>query len=353
MNKLYALLMFSLVIPLNVFSQNQDKIAKAIDDNNCAVLYDFIKDTKDKDAPFITNAKNIIYRYTTPDRSVEYYKNRSMHAQVRGAGVALTENVFLDPQKYLPMVVAKLTANVRDKFLKVKILHDWICYYIAYDADTFFGRERNNQDYISVIKNKKAVCAGYAALFNELCRLASVESIGINGYSKGYGYDEKKGASIDHAWNAVKINDRWYLLDLTWDAGYLEGSAFIRSYTTHYLFLDSGLFRYDHLPAENKYQFYAPIMTKEEFEKDDNYKRKNYHRSRIEKIAIETYEKIIIPALNTLLEEERITEKEKDYFIAAYKKIPENGYYYCIEDQFAVERNNVVNKIRPMINSRY
>jgi transglutaminase/protease-like cytokinesis protein 3 len=348
MNKLYALLIFSLIIPFNAFTQNQDEIDKAIIENNCEVLYDFIKDTESK----INNAKYIIKRYTTPDGSVDYYRTGSMYARSISPEVSLTENVFKDPQKYLPLLVEKITANTKDNFLKAKVLHDWICYYITYDVDTFFGRAHNNQDYISVIKNKKAICAGYSALFNEMCRLASVESMIITGLAKGYDYDEKKGGSMDHAWNAVKIIGRWYLVDTTWDAGYVEGSAFIRNYSTHYLFLDSWLFRYDHLPAESKYQFYAPIMTKEEFEKDMKYKYQNIHRRPIEKIAIETYEQIMIPILDTLLEEKRITEKEKGYYIAAYKKVPENEYYYYIEDQFTRERNDAVTRIRSLLNIR-
>jgi len=60
---------------------------------------------------------------------------------------------------------------------------------IAYDAETFLGKASRGQDYISVIKNKKAICGGYSELFNNMCALASVESIAIHGYSKGYGYN--------------------------------------------------------------------------------------------------------------------------------------------------------------------
>jgi hypothetical protein len=113
--------------------------------------------------------------------------------------------------------------------------------------------------------------------------------------------------------------------------------------------LDSEQFRYSHLPAENKYQFYAPVMTKEQFEKDNNYK-KHYNRSYIDKISIEIYERQIIPSLDNLLKREKITGEEKRFYIEAYHKIPENGYYYFIENQFAVDRNNAVRKIRQLFN---
>jgi len=45
-----------------------------------------------------------------------------------------------------------------------------------------------------------------------MCQLANIESIGITGYSKGFGYSGKIGNQSDHEWNAVHINNKWYLV---------------------------------------------------------------------------------------------------------------------------------------------
>jgi hypothetical protein len=254
------------------------------------------------------------------------------------------------------LVTAKLITDVSNRFLKAKIIHDWICYNIAYDADTFLGRAHNGQDYISVIKNKKAVCAGYSELFSYMCGLASIEAIVINGYSKGYGYNGTIGTSPDHAWNAVKVDNKWYLIDVTWDAGYLEYDYFIRKYTTEYLFLDSRPFLYTHLPVENKYQFYAPVLSKEQFVKEPREPKEPVVGGRFirhwEKIAVNTYEQRVIPLLDNLLQNKKITAMERDHFINAYYKIPASGYYYFLDDQFAVDRNNAVQYIHRWINIR-
>ncbi|MDR3276224.1 MAG: hypothetical protein LBT11_03265 [Treponema sp.] len=92
-----------------------------------------------------------------------------------------------------------------------------------------------------------------------------MESIGINGYSKGLGYTGKIGNNTDHAWNAVHIGNKWYLIDVTWDAGSVDQRTYIKGYSTEWLFLDSRPFLYSHLPEEDAYQYYAPVLTADDF----------------------------------------------------------------------------------------
>jgi len=264
-------------------------------------------------------------------------------------------------------------------------------------------------------------------LFRYMCALASVEAIVINGYSKGYGYSGTLGPSPDHAWNAVKINNKWHLVDVTWDAGYLAYDTFVKKNSTDYLFLDPRPFLYTHLPEENKYQFYAPVLSKEQFVKEpivggiffryglelaedlpnyhnivdrmltvrvikrnndviitselrtpeqqevkggsrdysspftfvvpdgQNYEGHIFAKFRDEqkvwdRIAVNTFEQRIIPLLDSLLQKKRITEMERDHFINAYYKLPGSGYYFFLDDQFAVDRNNTVKHIHRLIN---
>jgi len=68
-----------------------------------------------------------------------------------------------------------------------------------------------------------------------------------------------------------------------------------------------------------------------------------------EKISINLFEQKIVPSLGSLLENKKITEKERDFFINSYTKAAENGYYYFLEDQFDSARNNAVIKIHPLV----
>ena len=190
----------------------------------------------------------------------------SMDSRVRKVPTAALELVFTEPTKGLPAVVRSLTANVKDVNTKVKVLHDWICDNIAYDTEMYFSeQEIHDQDYESILKKKKALCSGYTNLMNEMCRLAGIESIGIIGYSKGFGYAGYLHDFCDHAWNAVHIGARWQLIDVTWDAGYIDYKTFIKRYSTEWLHRTPEQFVYSHLPEDETYQYLKTPRTKEEF----------------------------------------------------------------------------------------
>jgi hypothetical protein len=239
-------------------------VAEAIQWGDCAFLYDYAQ-KEGADKQLATQANNAIKRYTGLDGSVGKYRTDKMEARIRRVPKELVEQVFFEPETALPGVVSSLTNGVSGPFLKAKTLHDWICDNIAYDADMYFSGRITAQDYISVLKKKKAVCSGYTNLFNQMCELAGIESIGINGYSKGFGYSGKIGKDTDHAWNAVHIGNKWYLVDVTWDAGPMERRTFIKRYSTEWLFLDSRPFLYSHLPEQAEYQYYAPALTSDDF----------------------------------------------------------------------------------------
>lgn len=110
----------------------------------------------------------------------------------------------------------QLTKGLTDDSLKVVAISDWIIDNISYDWDSyndFYLKSKPMPDKCYnvdiIVKTKLAVCGGYANFFKELCRLSNIKAEYIVGYVQS-------DTEIIHAWNAVKVNGRWYLLDLTW-----------------------------------------------------------------------------------------------------------------------------------------
>lgn len=80
-------------------------------------------------------------------------------------------------------------------FGKVK----YFCNELLSNADYAFGDW--DQTIASVFLQNKTVCEGYSKAFELLCNAVGIDSVILT--------------SCVHAWNAVKIDDRWYLIDVT------------------------------------------------------------------------------------------------------------------------------------------
>lgn len=90
---------------------------------------------------------------------------------------------------------------------KFKAIHDYICLNFYYDYDSVISNNlhRKKQDAVSAIKNKTAVCEGYANLTAAMARYAGIPS-GVVVSNR-----------LNHAWNRVWINGTELFCDTTWD----------------------------------------------------------------------------------------------------------------------------------------
>ena len=250
-----------------IFADDEEIVNNAIKQGNCAFLFNYIN-LKNADAVLLEKAKRTINIYSTEDTTAAQYRTNAMHLTVNQVPLDLSKKVFAEPEKYLADLVRFLTKDAFDNFVRIKVIHDWICYNINYDTELFFSNSNKNQDYIEVLKNKKGISSGFSALMKEMCNLAGFDCLIIDGYAKGYGYNGSLADTVEHVWNAVNINSKWYLVDTTWDTGFLERKTFIKCYSSEYLFLDSRYFLYTHLPKDNSLQFFAPVVTNSQFEKE-------------------------------------------------------------------------------------
>ncbi|KAG9343181.1 hypothetical protein JZ751_014160 [Albula glossodonta] len=97
-----------------------------------------------------------------------------------------------------------------------------------------------------------------------------VECREVSGYSKGGQYKLGKRFSGDptHAWNAVRLNGSWHLLDSTWGAGKTNqnSSKFTFKYDEFYFLTHPALFVGDHFPQDPEWQLLKPRLSLKQFE---------------------------------------------------------------------------------------
>lgn len=105
-------------------------------------------------------------------------------------------------------IIAKIITKGMSDFDKAKAIHDYMVINIDYDYDDYLANTIPYESYNieGALLNKYAVCAGYAKTFKYLCEFAGLECTYVVGYARGY-----------HAWNQVKIDGKWYNVDVTWD----------------------------------------------------------------------------------------------------------------------------------------
>lgn len=97
-------------------------------------------------------------------------------------------------------------ANAASDYEAIKAIYDYICDNVVYDDVNSDSYLLKHSAYAAVI-DKTAVCQGYALLFYRLALEKEIDARLISGDAGG-----------PHGWNIVKIGNRYYNLDSTWDA---------------------------------------------------------------------------------------------------------------------------------------
>ncbi len=106
--------------------------------------------------------------------------------------------------------------------LKARAIFSWIVYNLNYDsfkANNILGNNKSGKQRIlnsgNVFKTRIGICGDFADLFVQMARMADLKAKRINGYA-GENITRNRTKSTRHAWNAVRIDKKWYLLDATW-----------------------------------------------------------------------------------------------------------------------------------------
>ena len=128
----------------------------------------------------------------------------------------------------------ELTESFSTEKEKCRAIFRWITNNIKYDYEVKNDHKKDRVDPLVVYKTKKAVCAGYASLFQAMCDEVKIKCLYISG--------EAKSSGIGHAWNIVKLDGYWYVMDVTWASGYvsgvLSGSKFTKSFDEEWWMAD-------------------------------------------------------------------------------------------------------------------
>ncbi|KAI1384914.1 uncharacterized protein F4822DRAFT_416679 [Hypoxylon trugodes] len=194
-----------------------------------------------------TTADCLICRdFSGPDSVAAQYPNHSLPRH--------------DPVGYLANVLCGPFSSATDK---ARAIFTWCHHNIAYNVEEFFGKCIKGRNVDDTIFYGKAVCQGYAEVYQAIAQRAGLQCVVVGGHGKGYGYKPLGRGEAPppkdpsgHAWNAVCIdNGEWKLLDACWGAGSVGDQKYHKQFKPQMFCLSNDLFGLKHYPRDDRYFF--------------------------------------------------------------------------------------------------
>lgn len=167
-------------------------------------------------------------------------------------------------------LASRVNTDFKTEEDKARALFTWIASNIKYDypkmeriaakdLTTINSYQPDDKAALKTLIERKGVCQDYAVLYKVLAEKTGLEAVVISGFSKNKIEDIGiVPLETDHAWNAVKIDGVWKLLDTTWGAGAIyfgENSKPVFKLNDSYFFSDPVKFSLNHFPEDKTWLF--------------------------------------------------------------------------------------------------
>jgi hypothetical protein len=179
----------------------------------------------------------------------------------------------------------RIQSDFSTDFGKARAIFSWIAFNVRYDVKSYLHpkkqktikykteeerlqkvKQQHDKMIAKVLRKQKAVCSGYSELFNYVALKVGLESQVNEGDAKTRFYDiGRRRVKVSHAWNSVRIDGIWRLLDVTWGAGYvdLEKEKFYKNFKPVYFDTEPKTFFMRHYPKKGIW--FDTVVDKDEF----------------------------------------------------------------------------------------
>lgn len=182
------------------------------------------------------------------------------------------------PQELADLLARHVTTDTE----KARIIYAWITQHIAYDVPAFMDAIRNDVypdvSPKKILRDRTTICSGYSNLYQILAEAMNLKSVIVIGYAKGATPpNDARFQNVNHAWNAVQLEDGWYLLDATWGAGSIRNEKFIANYQPYYFATAPDELINHHFPEDTGWQLLSQHRTRANFDNLPNIAARFYN----------------------------------------------------------------------------
>lgn len=168
-----------------------------------------------------------------------------------------------DPISHLAHVLCGPFSSLTDK---ARAIFTWLHHNVVYDVHGFFNNcVPRGQTAADTIYSGKAVCEGYARVYEAIAKRAGLECVVVSGHGKGFGFSPLRAGEplpprnpTGHAWNAVRIDSgRWKLVDACWGAGAVCNGQYLQRFAPECFTMSNERFGERHFPADDRHWYRA------------------------------------------------------------------------------------------------
>ncbi|OUR99340.1 hypothetical protein A9Q86_12255 [Flavobacteriales bacterium 33_180_T64] len=250
-------------------------------------------------------------------------------------------------------LVLRVDTSFKTKEEKARAYYTWISYNITYDLNRYhtiegpnlevtFNSERlnkcienHNRSKLAnrIFKTRRALCMGFSTLFQELCLRSNIEVKIIEGITKVSVDDLEHSNYIkNHAWNAVKIKNKWQLIDLSWSSGYENTNTgkWVTAFNDFYFFTNPEELITTHFPADSKFQLLEKSLNFESFFQQPVVYNKYFESG----LKISDYQKGLI----------NVSKKDKKIRLSFKNRKKDTTIYYKFDDDTYLKELQLIKK---------
>lgn len=192
------------------------------------------------------------------------------HSQASGFNpYTRVDNIIIRTTSLKPKTTKEVTdfvsLNFKYDYERVRAIFIWIAFNIEFDIENMFDtsiHEPSEEKILNTIKTRRGICEDYALLFHRLCTEIGIKSYIIKGYTK----QNDEINNIPHSWNAAFVNEKWYLFDPTWGAGFVKDRKFEKKLNSTYFMIEPSKMIKTHMPYDYLWQFMEHPFSAQDFE---------------------------------------------------------------------------------------
>ena len=166
--------------------------------------------------------------------------------------------------KYMEDIRGQFVTRLQgySEYDKIKKVHDWLVYNLKYDTEY---KNSNRHNVYGALLEKQVVCEGYARTFKYILDGLGIENVLVSGEGTN-----SSGVTESHAWNYVRLDGKWYAVDVTWDDPIISGNGNLTDELKYRYFLKgSKEFNNNHKAdgylSTNSIEFEFPKLEKENY----------------------------------------------------------------------------------------